>query len=237
VFKNKMPDKKVKRVQPSATETREKLLQAAIQVFSESGYEGSTVRMICRRAGVNIALVNYHFGDKLALYRAVIRYVTDSDAKMELIRRAAEEGSSPQEALRLLIRSLLERLIAKKAQSGLHFRLMLNELAKPTTVLTDEIEATIRPLYDHVRAAVGAILQLPADHVKTRLCTHSIIGQIAHYIHARPILARLWPEMQFSPEQTAMVANHIADFSLAYLEPTKKPVSTRTAKKPQRKPK
>jgi hypothetical protein len=132
---------------------------------------------------------------------------------------------------------LLERLIAKKAQSGLHFRLMLNELANPTTVLTDEIEATIRPLYDHVRAAVGSIIQLPADHVKTRLCTNSIIGQIAHYIHARPILARLWPEMQFSPEQTEMVANHIADFSLAYLERTKKPVNTRTAKKPQRKPK
>jgi AcrR family transcriptional regulator len=237
VFKRKMPSKKAKKVQQPATETREKLLQAAIQVFSESGYEGSTVRMICRRAGVNIALVSYHFGDKLALYRAVIRYVTDSDARMELIRRSAQEGSSPEEALRLLIRSLLERLIAKKAQSGLHFRLMLNELANPTTVLTDEIEATIRPLYDHVRAAVGSIIQLPADHVKTRLCTNSIIGQIAHYIHARPIVARLWPEMQFSPEQTEMVANHIADFSLAYLELTKNSVSTRTAKKPQRKPK
>ena len=232
-----MPSKKVKRVQPSATETREKLLQAAIRVFSESGYEGSTVRMICRRAGVNIALVSYHFGDKLALYRAVIRHVTDADAKMELINRAVDEGSSPGETLRQLIRSLLERLIAKKEQPGLHFRLMLNELANPTTVLTDEIEATIRPLYDHLRAAVARVLQLPPNHVKTRLCAHSIIGQIAHYVHARPILARLWPEMQLSPEQIGMVADHIADFSLAYLQPPKKPVRTRTAKKSQRKPK
>jgi hypothetical protein len=133
------------------------------------------------------------------------------------------------------VRSLLERLIAKKQQPGLHFRLMLNELTNPTTVLTDEIESTIRPLYDHIRTTVGKVLQLPQDHVKTRLCTHSIIGQITHYIHARPILARLWPEMQFSPEQTEMVANHIADFSLAYIVSPKKPLRTRTTKTSQRK--
>jgi AcrR family transcriptional regulator len=233
-----MPSKKkVNRVQPSVTETREKLLQAAIQVFSESGYEGSTVRMICRRADVNIALVSYHFGDKLALYRAVIRYVTDADAKLELINRAVDEGASPAETLRKLVHSLLGRLIAQKQQPGLHFRLMLSELTNPTTVVTDEIESTIRPLYDHIRAAVGKVLQLPPDHVKTRLCAHSIIGQIAHYVHARPILSRLWPEMQLTPEQIEMVADHIANFSLAYLGSTEKPVRNRTAKKSQRKPK
>jgi AcrR family transcriptional regulator len=193
--------------------------------------------MICHRAGVNIALVSYHFGDKLALYRAVIRYVTDADAKLELVNRAVDEGASPAETLRKLVRSLLERLIAQKQQPGLHFRLMLSELTNPTTAVTDEIESTIRPLYDHIRAAVGKVLQLPPDHVKTRLCAHSIIGQIAHYVHARPILSRLWPEMQLTPEQIGMVADHIADFSLAYLELPQKSVRTRTAKKSQRKPK
>lgn len=233
----KMPNKKIKRVQSSAMETREKLLQAAIQVFSESGYEGATVRTICRSAGVNIALVKYHFGDKQALYRAVIRYVTDADAKRELINRPVDEGARPAENLRKLVRSLLERLVAKKQQPGLHFRLILNELTNPSTVLADEIESTIRPLYAHLRTAVGRVLQLPPDHVKTHLCAHSIIGQIAHYAHARPVLSRLWPEMQLSPEQIGMVADHIADFSLAYLELPKKPVGTRTANKSQRKPK
>lgn len=230
-----MPNKKAQPAQPPAIDTRERLLKAAIEVFSESGYDGATVRAICRRADVNIALVSYHFGDKLALYRAVIRFVTNSDARMELISRAIHDQADPKESLRQLIRGLLERMIAKHNQSGLHFRLMLNELANPTTVLTDEIEATIRPLYDHIRTAVGGILQLPPDDVKTRLCTHSLLGQVTHYIHARPILARLWPEMKFSPEQTEMIAHHIADFSLAYIHSPKKFVKTGTAKKSQRK--
>ncbi len=226
-----------KKAPPPAEETRDKLLQAAIQVFSERGYEGATVRTICRRAGVNIALVRYYYGDKLALYRAVIHYVTDADAKMALLNRVVNENLDPEAALRQLIHSLLERLIARKAQSGLHFRLMLNELSNPTTVLMDEIEATMRPLYDQFRAVVGKVLQLPPENVKTRLCVHSIIGQTAHYVHARPILNRLWPEMQLSPEQIRMVATHIADFSLAYLQPAKKHAQTRRVNTSQRKPK
>ena len=44
--------------------TRNKLLDSAGRVFADFGYQGATVREICARAGVNVALVNYHFGDK-----------------------------------------------------------------------------------------------------------------------------------------------------------------------------
>jgi hypothetical protein len=94
---------------------------------------------------------------------------------------------------------------------------MVNEVVNPTTVLTNEIEEAVRPMYDQFLAVVGRVLSLPMDHIKTRLCSHSIIAQIEHYVNPRPTLSRLWPEMQMSLEQIEIIANHIADFSLAYL--------------------
>src|SRR5688500_1118917 len=54
--------------------TRQRLLEAAGEVFAEQGFSKATVRDICTRAGANIAAVNYHFGDKEKLYCAVVRY-------------------------------------------------------------------------------------------------------------------------------------------------------------------
>ena len=53
-------------------EARQKLIRAAGQVFAEVGYDAATVRQITDRAEVNVASINYHFGDKLHLYREVL---------------------------------------------------------------------------------------------------------------------------------------------------------------------
>jgi AcrR family transcriptional regulator len=213
-----MTAQRTKRVLASQDDTRTKLLKAAIKEFSEHGYDRATVRDICHRAGVNGALVNYHFGDKMELYLAVVRYAVDADAKMKLIDHALEQNADPCDALRQIIRAVLERLSMTREQFGLQLRFVLKEMANPTPALRGVVEEAFRPLHDRLHSLVGQILNLPPDHEKTRLCTHSVMGQVAHYSHIQPVLCQLWPEMKMSPEQREMVANHIADFSLAYLQ-------------------
>ncbi len=227
--------KVVHRTATVSEDTRDKLLRAAILVFSEHGYERATVREISRVAGTNLALVKYHFGDKLELFREVVRYASDADAKMAVLTQALKENADPSEALRQIIHGTLERLTTRREQTGLQLRLMLKEIANPSNAWIVEIESALRPTYDQFRAVVGQILDLPMDDTKTRLCTHSIIGQFAHYVHARPILSRLWPEMQMSPAQVEMIADHIADFSLAYLQAERDATPARSAKKVQKK--
>ncbi len=57
----------------SASGTPERILDAAEQLFAESGYDGVSIRMITRAAGVELALANYHFGTKVELFRSVVR--------------------------------------------------------------------------------------------------------------------------------------------------------------------
>ena len=50
------------------TESRQRLLEVAEELFAHRGFDGTTVREICDRAGMNVAAVNYHFGDKETLF-------------------------------------------------------------------------------------------------------------------------------------------------------------------------
>src|SRR5580704_15709763 len=89
--------------------SRAKLLDAAGTVFAEFGYQGATVREICARAGVNIALVNYYFGDKLELYSEVLRHSIGA-AENGIVQMAIRSAAPPEQALRELIFAMLERV-------------------------------------------------------------------------------------------------------------------------------
>jgi hypothetical protein len=53
----------------------------------------------------------------------------------------------------------------------------------------------------------------------TRMCVHSIVGQILHYAQSRPMLARLWPDLNLdNQEQRRAIADHIVSFSLTGME-------------------
>ncbi len=65
---------------------------------------------------------------------------------------------------------------------------------------------------------VGRLIGRDPLHPVTRMCVHSIIGQVIHYRHARPVIGLLWPDWQLTPEALDAVAEHITEFSLAALK-------------------
>src|SRR3954454_7105791 len=120
-----MKDSAVKANPALADDTRTKLLDSAGQVFSESGYQAATVREICAKAGVNVALVNYYFGDKLELYAAVLRHSMGVSGN-GIIQQAIASTAPPEEALRELVYAMLER-ICRTERPGWHYQLMVHE--------------------------------------------------------------------------------------------------------------
>src|ERR1700731_121655 len=84
---------------PSRT-TRAKIIKAASRAFAQHGYEGASIRTIVGEADVNQAAINYHFGSKEGLYRAVLQtalqaLMKDDDAASNpsmLSREAALRG-------------------------------------------------------------------------------------------------------------------------------------------------
>jgi TetR/AcrR family transcriptional regulator, regulator of cefoperazone and chloramphenicol sensitivity len=203
---------------PKALElTRDKLIEAAGQVFAERGYRAATIREICRRAGANVAAVNYTFGGKMSLYTEVLRHSMRAAGQAAAMSAALDSRLSPEGTIRGVIRARLMSL-CQGPRPDWHIRLVMHEFSHPTPAMGRVVDEGMRPIYDSVRKAVAAIIGLPLDHETTRLSVNSIVGQILFYTFSQPVLARLQPELKLTPDQLDRIADHIAEFSLAYLK-------------------
>src|SRR5262249_60668711 len=104
----KKPPTRPKRRNPEAT--RQKLLTAARREFADSGLAGARVDEIADRAGVNKQLVYHYFGDKDALYLAVLEWVYEELRVQE--RELNLTGLPPDQAIRRLIEASFDHLAA-----------------------------------------------------------------------------------------------------------------------------
>jgi AcrR family transcriptional regulator len=194
-------------------ETRDRLLRAAEELFADRGYTNVTVRDICHEARANVAAVNYHFGDKLGLYREVLQMAIDAVRATTEAGREAGIGQAPEEKLRRYIAVFLRRVL-----SGDHHtvhRLIQRELDDPTEALDALVEQGVRPRVDYLAGLVADMTGgKPTDQITLR-CVASILSQTLVYVRRNPIAERLGFTFSGTPKQIEDAARHIAEFSVA----------------------
>jgi TetR/AcrR family transcriptional regulator, regulator of cefoperazone and chloramphenicol sensitivity len=195
--------------------TRQKLLDSAGPIFAQKGYYSATVRDICARAGANVAAVNYHFNDKLGLYTEVLNGCARA-AHVEQMRAALDQSGTPEDVLRNVIRARVQGL-RNDASPNWQLRIFAHELTEPTPAMARLINRVSRPIYGRLLDLIARIIGMPPHRTTTKLCAHSVMGQILFYVFAAPVLKRFSPEMKMTDEMLDQIANHVADFSLAYL--------------------
>src|SRR5438045_5245311 len=105
-------------------ETRTRILDAAEELFMLHGFEGTSMRLLTGKAGVNLAAVNYHFGSKDALIEALFRRRLDPmnaarTAELEKLE-ASERSPSPEAIIRAFIAPGL-RLLEDARGGGRNF--------------------------------------------------------------------------------------------------------------------
>jgi AcrR family transcriptional regulator len=207
--------------------TRGQLIEAAGEVFSQSGFHAATVRQICERAGVNVAAINYHFGDKEALYEAVL----EEGFRCALEKYPADFGlgpdAGPEQRLHAFVRSFLLRIFSQGPESR-HGRLMAREMIEPTAALDNLIQKNIRPMCERLMGIVGQLLGRKASEATIRLCAMSVVSQVLFYHNCRTVMSRLFPDQKIGPDQIEELASHITEFSLAAIRQMGKAAKTKS---------
>jgi TetR/AcrR family transcriptional regulator, regulator of cefoperazone and chloramphenicol sensitivity len=192
--------------------TRERIREAAGQLFAEHGFRRVTVRDISRAAGVNVAAVSYHFGDKLGLYEEVVQTAIDAMRATTEAARRAGEGLAPEERLHVFVATFVSRLLAGGPRT-VH-RLVQREMGDPTPALERLVDEGVRPRFQYLGELVAAILGCPPSDPRVLRCVSSIQAQ-ALAVVPNAIAARLG--VSAVPADAAAIAEHITAFSLGGL--------------------
>jgi TetR/AcrR family transcriptional regulator, regulator of cefoperazone and chloramphenicol sensitivity len=191
--------------------TRRRLLEAAIELFAELGYERASTRAIARRAGVSLPALQYYFGGKEGLHLACAEYFTeDVRARLgpasERVRLALGRRDLTRAELLELMRSVLEPFLeavaAERPESWAFF--FARAEGEHTAAFEAIFQQIASPLLALVKEIIGRILGQSAASPEVTIRAVFTIGQLALVRRARPIVLRVlgWPDFQGERLQT-----------------------------------
>lgn len=166
--------------------TKEALLAAGLEEFAAKGFDGTPVDSIARLAGVNKAMINYHFGGKEGLYRAIL------DAEF----RWLEERLVDLRSAALDAPTRLERFVA--VFGDLHARrphlsqMMMREIMSGGRHLDESLLSRVLGVFSIVQSIVEAGVRQGAFRPVHPLLTHlTVIGSLIFFFASTPFRERL----------------------------------------------
>lgn len=196
--------------------TKARLLEAAGEEFAEKGFDGATVRSICRRAGSNnVGAVNYHFGDKEQLYIAAV--LEAHRCGTEIPPGGESNEGPPAVQLRRFIHDFLSNVVAlNRDKSSWHHALMLREMLQPTAASETLVREAIRPRFEHLKAILHRACP-EADALRLNAMALSVVSQCLHYKMAGAIIERVIGTESYRALDLDYLSEHIGGFCLAAL--------------------
>ncbi len=200
----------------SRADTRNRIVDAAGPVFAEKGYQAATVREICDQAGMNVASVNYYFGDKENLYAEVIRRIRPPRIA-ESLQDAWTDETAPAEKLCDFIRAMVSELSGRELFPWFH-DLIRREISDPTPIGGKLLQKQFEANFAMLQGILDEIVPADTPMHKRHKIAFSVVGQCVHFHISSQIASMVIGEEEykahFGPED---IAEHICQMCLASL--------------------
>jgi AcrR family transcriptional regulator len=190
------------------------IIEIAGELFVENGFQKTTVRQICKKAGVNLNAVNYYFGSKMKLYMEVLRYYYEIGLNKYPDDRGIKKSDPPEQKMRFYIHSIMMRMFEEGSPTWF-YKLVAREYTEPTDVEDILIKEFMRPSYAMLASIIEDILGEKATEKTAYLCAMSIIGQCLYFRNSPQIASRLLENKKFDKKEILEIEKHIYVFSLS----------------------
>ena len=134
---------------PGPTTTPEQILDAARALFAERGYQGTTMRAVAERAGVNAALVHHYFKAKEGLFIAALRMPLNPAEVVATLLAAGPREEFAQRFVRFFVRAWRDPVTGQRLQAVVRSAVGTKQGAASIRELAEDV------LLDRVSAALG----------------------------------------------------------------------------------
>jgi AcrR family transcriptional regulator len=170
-------------------ETRRRMIEAATDMFALRGYEGTSTRLLAERAGVNLPAIQYHFGSKEGLYRAVIGQIVEKIAgRMATAASEAEvvlaKDDAPRPALLAGLYRMLDAFLVLMVDDPERHRLFIHRAEVEHACALEPLQDAIRRyVFKPCVGLIGRLIDRPAEDEVTAARTVLILGQVTVFGH------------------------------------------------------
>jgi AcrR family transcriptional regulator len=200
-------------VQARGGDTRRRILSAALDVFATEGYEGTTTRRLAEVAQVNLPSIQYYFGSKEGLYRAVVSHLVETlesrvaPAVDQVIQELAVGPPSREQAMTLLCLMLdtFTVLVTDQTVPDWQSRAMFFARAEiePSTALDPLHDWASRRIFRPCAMLVGYLINQSEDAEQTLLHTIMLLGQVTIFCNQKGLRVLGWPTI--GPERVQTI--------------------------------
>jgi TetR/AcrR family transcriptional regulator len=174
---------------PATTVTDGDLLDLALDAFADGGYEGTSVRELCRRLGVSHNLVHERYGSKEQLWYAAI----DHGFRRLASELAAAAMSVPTGDELDRLRAILVRYVEVTAERPALIRIINTEAARPGGRLDHVYDEYIRPAHEVADAVLRSLERAGRVRRLSPAALHFLVGHGAGGLVSLPSLAGRFP--------------------------------------------
>jgi AcrR family transcriptional regulator len=181
----------------------DRLLAVAAALFSQRGYEGTSVREITRRAKANLGAITYHFGSKEALYHAVI--ASRAEPLVQRVAEVAAQGGAPLDRIETIIRAFFDHILTHPEMPRMLLRELASERVLPPPAQR-AMQHNFGVIVDAVRAGQKDGSVRAGDPILLGL---SVMAQPFHMaIVARNVIAAAGLDLK-EPTTRARIVDHV----------------------------
>jgi TetR/AcrR family transcriptional regulator len=201
-----------------AEATREALINAATELFAERGFDGAKIDAIARRAGVNKAMVSYHFAGKQGLYAVIferdLAWVHDQFGAIDAALAPADDK------LRRFIATVGELQVRRPSWAAMMLREVMSGGRHVEPRFLETFARVFALLQKIVAQGVREGTFRPVDPLFTH---HTVMGSIVFFFAARPFRERMIAEGRVNvptPDPAQFIA-HVQELLTLGLTPIK----------------